>query len=82
MDDEITIGGLTAFIMFVNRLLWPVMSIGWIASLYQKAKAAMIRYSEIMDLPLEQKINSEEEQSELKNTSIKFDKVSLFKLNI
>jgi ATP-binding cassette subfamily B multidrug efflux pump len=53
IDDKIQIGGLTSFIMFVNRLLWPVMSIGWVASLFQKGKSAFIRYEEIMGLPLE-----------------------------
>ena len=50
---HIEIGGLTSFIMFVNRLLWPVMSIGWVASLFQKGKSAFTRYEEIMSLPLE-----------------------------
>ena len=53
IDDKIQIGGLTSFIMFVNRLLWPVMSIGWVASLFQKGKSAFIRYEEIMGLPIE-----------------------------
>lgn len=53
IDGLIKAGGLTSFIMFVNRLLWPVMSIGWVASLIQKGKSAMIRYEEIMNLPVE-----------------------------
>jgi ATP-binding cassette subfamily B protein len=53
IDGHIQTGGLTSFIMFVNRLLWPVMSIGWVASLFQKGKSAFIRYEEIMSLPLE-----------------------------
>ncbi|MBL7790009.1 MAG: ABC transporter ATP-binding protein [Chitinophagales bacterium] len=53
IDNHIQIGGLTSFIMFVNRLLWPVMSIGWVASLFQKGKSALIRYEEIMALPIE-----------------------------
>jgi ATP-binding cassette subfamily B protein len=53
IDGKILPGGLTSFIMFVNRLLWPVMSIGWVASLFQKGKSAFIRYEEIISLPLE-----------------------------
>lgn len=53
IQNQVSIGGLTSFIMFVNRLLWPVMSIGWVASLFQKGKSAVIRYEEIMSLPLE-----------------------------
>ena len=53
--DEVKIGGLTSFIMFVNRLLWPVMSIGWVANLVQRGKASLVRYEEIMNLPIEEK---------------------------
>jgi len=75
IDDKIKIGGLTSFIMFVNRLLWPVMSIGWVASLVQKGKASLARYEEIMNLPLEKKNNSESTQS-IHTGDIEFKDVS------
>jgi ATP-binding cassette, subfamily B, multidrug efflux pump len=75
IDGSVEIGGLTSFIMFVNRLLWPVMSIGWVASLIQKGKSALIRYEEIMRLPVEeQPSKTTETKPALGN--IKFDNVS------
>lgn len=73
---DIKLGGLTSFIMFVNRLLWPVMSIGWVASLFQKGKAALSRYEEIMNLPLEKKISSLTHSPLNEVGDIEFDQVS------
>jgi ATP-binding cassette, subfamily B, multidrug efflux pump len=75
IDDTIKPGGLTAFVMFVNRLLWPVMSIGWVASLVQKGKSALIRYEEIMQLPVEEVTSPTEAKESLKG-NIKFTDVS------
>lgn len=52
-DGKITLGNLTEFIMYVNNLTWPIMSIGWVANLFQRGKAAATRYDEIMQLPIE-----------------------------
>jgi ATP-binding cassette subfamily B multidrug efflux pump len=76
IDNHIQIGGLTSFIMFVNRLLWPVMSIGWVASLFQKGKSALIRYEEIMDMPLESKNGMTAESNESLKGDIEFKNVS------
>lgn len=88
IDNHIQIGGLTSFIMFVNRLLWPVMSIGWVASLFQKGKSALIRYEEIMDLPLESKngMTAESNESlkgdiEFKNVSFTYEETGIHALN-
>lgn len=75
MNHQITLGGLTSFIMFVNRLLWPVMSIGWVASLFQKGKSAIIRYEEIMNLTPEVYQNNTEPHTILQG-DIQFENVS------
>lgn len=88
IDGHIKPGGLTSFIMFVNRLLWPVMSIGWVASLFQKGKSAFTRYEEIMALPLE-KTNGEISKStsnlngeiEFKNVSFTYPDTGIQALN-
>jgi ATP-binding cassette, subfamily B, multidrug efflux pump len=76
IDGTVDIGGLTAFIMFVNRLLWPVMSIGWVASLIQKGKSALIRYEEIMNLPVEENSPKETSKSNPAKGNIKFENVT------
>jgi len=76
IENQIQIGGLTSFIMFVNRLLWPVMSIGWVASLFQKGKSAFIRYEEIRALPLEKTEMTRSSINENLKGDIEFKNVS------
>lgn len=44
----ITLGGITAFIFFVNKLTWPFASIGWVTSLTQRAAASQERINEFL----------------------------------
>lgn len=53
IDGEINIGNLTEFLLYVNMLTWPVMSIGWVATMIQRANASMSRLKEIFDHPAE-----------------------------
>ena len=53
IDGEINIGNLTEFLLYVNMLTWPVMSIGWVATMIQRANASMSRLKEIFDHPEE-----------------------------
>ncbi len=55
IDGEINIGNLTEFLLYVNMLTWPVMSIGWVATMIQRANASMSRLKEIFDHPAEDK---------------------------
>jgi len=41
--DEITIGVLAEFIIYVNMLTWPVAVVGWITSIVQQAEASQER---------------------------------------
>jgi ATP-binding cassette subfamily B multidrug efflux pump len=45
------IGDLVAFMGYLSRLAWPVTSMGWMISVYQRAKAAMKRLNEIFAAP-------------------------------
>jgi ATP-binding cassette subfamily B multidrug efflux pump len=44
---ELSIADLTAFMLYLGKLAWPTFSIGWIISIYQRAKASMKRLEEI-----------------------------------
>lgn len=44
----ITLGAITAFIFFVNKLTWPFASIGWVTSLTQRAAASQTRINEFL----------------------------------
>jgi len=42
-------GGLAAFLMYTNMLMWPVSSLGWVASMIQRAIASQKRINEFLD---------------------------------
>jgi ATP-binding cassette subfamily B protein len=46
---RISIGDLVAFMFYQAMLAWPTVSIGWMLSIYQRAKASMKRLDEIFD---------------------------------
>ncbi|HLP19332.1 MAG TPA: ABC transporter ATP-binding protein, partial [Chitinophagales bacterium] len=45
---KIDVGVLTSFLGFVNMLMWPVSSLGWTASLIQRAAASQKRINEFL----------------------------------
>jgi ATP-binding cassette, subfamily B, multidrug efflux pump len=44
---QLSIGDLVAFMAYLAQLAWPTVSIGWMISIYQRAKASMKRLEEI-----------------------------------
>jgi ATP-binding cassette subfamily B protein len=45
---EISIGSIATFILFINRLTWPIASLGWVTSLVQRAAASQARINEFL----------------------------------
>lgn len=74
MADEITLGTIAEFIMYVNMLTWPVAVVGWVTSMVQQAEASQARINEF--LKHEPEIaNTQELPSEI-NGAIEFKDVS------
>ncbi len=48
-NNEISLGGIVAFIFYVNNLTWPFASIGWVTSIVQRASASQKRINEFLD---------------------------------
>jgi ATP-binding cassette, subfamily B, multidrug efflux pump len=44
---QLSIGDMVAFMAYLSLLAWPTVSIGWMISIYQRAKASMKRLEEI-----------------------------------
>jgi ATP-binding cassette, subfamily B, multidrug efflux pump len=44
-----TLGSFVAFIGYLLYLIWPMASIGWVAGMYQRGKASLVRLKEILD---------------------------------
>ena len=47
--QQITLGNVAEFIIYINMLTWPITSLGWVASIYQQSKAAQARIQPILD---------------------------------
>jgi len=45
-----TVGGIAQFIVYVSMLSWPIISIGWVTSIIQRAASAQIRLNEILNI--------------------------------
>ena len=74
-NKEISLGGIVAFIFFVNNLTWPFASIGWVTSLIQRAAASQQRINEFLDV--EPKIKSSNDAKNFSfDKAIKFENVS------
>lgn len=46
---EMTIGAITQFLIYVASLAWPMISIGWVTNIIQRAAAAQTRLNEIFE---------------------------------
>ncbi len=46
---KVTTGNIAEFILYVNMLMWPVSSLGWVASMVQRAIASMRRINRFLD---------------------------------
>lgn len=49
ISGEFTIGELSAFIVYLGLLIWPVIAFGWVANIIQQADASMHRLMKIID---------------------------------
>lgn len=49
INGSITTGNIAEFIIYVNILTWPVTSLGWTASLVQRAAASQARINEFLE---------------------------------
>ncbi len=49
VKGRIDLGDLVAFTGYLTALAWPVMSLGWAANLFQRAKAGQARLDQILD---------------------------------
>jgi ATP-binding cassette subfamily B protein len=45
---RITVGDFVAFTFYLALLIWPLIALGWVVSLYQRASASMGRLNEIL----------------------------------
>jgi ATP-binding cassette subfamily B protein/ATP-binding cassette subfamily C protein/ATP-binding cassette subfamily B multidrug efflux pump len=51
-NNQLTIGALTSFSMYLGQLIWPMFAAGWVLSLIERGRAAWARLQPMLDAPL------------------------------
>jgi ATP-binding cassette subfamily B protein len=72
---KISIGDLTAFILYLQLLGWPTVSIGWMISIYQRARASMRRLEDIFQSQPPNSVAGSDERLQI-NGAIEWEHVS------
>lgn len=80
IDTEMTLGELTAFVVFLGFLIWPMIAFGWVTNIIQQGEASMKRLNKIFAEPYEIDDSPETDFSikeikgdvEFKNVSFKY----------
>lgn len=49
IGNQLTVGELTQFFIYLNQLLWPIAAIGWVTGMIQRGAASIGRLGAIMD---------------------------------
>ena len=49
INNEIQIGTIIEFMLYVNILTWPVAVVGWVTSMIQQAEASQVRINEFLN---------------------------------
>lgn len=50
-QQQLSIGALTSFSMYLKQLIWPMFAAGWVLSLFERARAAWERLGPILATP-------------------------------
>ncbi|MGQ0829572.1 MAG: ABC transporter ATP-binding protein [Bacteroidota bacterium] len=74
IDGKISYGNIAEFVVYVNRLTWPIASLGWVTSLIQRAAASQTRINEF--LHTQPQIASNSSTPDVINGDIEFKNVS------
>ncbi len=74
ISGKITYGNIAEFIVYVNRLTWPIASLGWVTSLIQRAAASQTRINEFLHTDSEI-VNITSEETKLQG-DIEFKNIS------
>lgn len=49
IKGEVSAGNIAEFVIYINMLMFPISSIGWVASMIQRASASQKRINEFLD---------------------------------
>jgi len=84
IEERMTIGDVTAMMIYLGMLIWPMIAFGWVFNIIQRAAASMGRLNKIFDIEPEIKDGPETDHSikelrghiTLNNVSFSYNKKS------
>ncbi len=50
IEEKLTLGEITAFILYMGYLIWPAIAFGWVTNIVQQAAASQKRLNSILNL--------------------------------
>lgn len=74
ISGSLTIGNIAEFIIYIGLLTWPIIAVGWVTTLIQRAAASQVRLNEL--LAERPEIRFPETGPELKRANIEFKDVN------
>ncbi len=74
IEQQLTVGELTSFTMYLGQLIWPMFAAGWVLSLMERGKAAWSRLEPILRAPLS--VDDHGTQTVLRDGALQFDAVT------
>ncbi len=48
-QNQLTIGALTSFTMYLGQLIWPMFAAGWVLALFERGRAAWARLEPVLE---------------------------------
>lgn len=51
-QNQLTVGALTSFSMYLGQLIWPMFAAGWVLTLIERGRAGLARLQPLLDAPL------------------------------
>jgi len=84
INGQMTLGEITAFIVYLGILIWPMIAFGWVINIIQQAEASMKRLNKIFSEPYEindskktnYSVSAIKGEIEFKNASFRYNKNS------
>ncbi len=73
-QQQLTVGQLTAFTMYLAQLIWPMFAMGWVLSLLERGRAAWGRLDPLLREP--PSIDDRGTRNEVAPGSLRFDAVT------
>ncbi|MEZ4829553.1 MAG: ABC transporter ATP-binding protein [Bacteroidia bacterium] len=71
---SLSLGNIAEFIIYINLLTWPIIAVGWVTTMIQRAAASQVRLNDLLKERPE--IRFPEKSDAIESASLSFEEVS------